>query len=328
MDYDFPVDIVYLWVDGNDAGWQKKKSQYFPFSKEEQVSGVCRYADNDELKYSLRSVEKNAPWINKIYIVTDEQIPSWLDVSNPKIKVVFHKDFIPEKYLPLFNSEAIETFLPYLPDLSEYFLYANDDTFFAKPVEKSFFYTKEGNPIVRLKRQISKKSMKRSLYCRTIYNSQQLIKNYTGKNYPYAPHHNIDAYRKSDFLECINIFKNLYDSTGSHKFRTEGDVQRALVLYYALSQNRATLKKYSRVDRNLPLIKRIVDKILRNYSADSIVFDANEKNKMKKIQMYKPKLFCINDGENISDSDRKDVKIFLNNIFPQKSSFELQDKNP
>ena len=63
------IDIVYTWVDGNDPEWQKKKAQYAGEIKEEVSNASSRFSDNDELKYSLRSVEKNAPWINHIYIM-------------------------------------------------------------------------------------------------------------------------------------------------------------------------------------------------------------------------------------------------------------------
>ena len=328
IDTEFPVDLVYLWVDGSDEVWLKKKQKYenktFDNS-EEQACCVGRYADNDELKYSLRSVEKFAPWINRIFIVTDGQVPKWLDTSNPKIKLVFHQDFIPQENLPLFSSTAIETYLAQIPELSEHFIYANDDMFIAEPLDKFFFYDCEKKPIVRLKHQVSKRQAKKSLYNRTILNSQKLIKERYGKNFPYAPHHNIDAYLKSDFLECESVFKNEFETTGKNKFRTEGELQRSIVLYYALAKNRARKKLYSRVDRYFSMSKRFFDNIFSKYSADSIVINANDKNPEVKIQKYKPKLFCINDGEGVTDKDRQRIKIFLEELYPEKSSFELKD---
>ena len=89
---DMPVDLVYLWVDGSDPKWQEKRNKRL--GKVEEVSEInCkgRYANNDELMFSLRSVEKYAPWIRKIFIVTDDQVPEWLDTSNPKVRIVDHK---------------------------------------------------------------------------------------------------------------------------------------------------------------------------------------------------------------------------------------------
>ena len=98
------IDLVYLWVDGNDPEWQEKRSAFFQkkfknFSK--NSSG--RYLNNGELKYSLRSIESYAPWIRKIFILTDNQKPKWLNISNPKIQIIDHKDILPNKSLPCFN---------------------------------------------------------------------------------------------------------------------------------------------------------------------------------------------------------------------------------
>ena len=95
-----------------------------------------RYRDNNELLYSLRSVEKYAPFFRKIFIVTDNQIPSWLDTSNPKIEVVFHSQIFEKKFhLPVFNSHAIEMNLHNIPGLSNFYVYSNDDLLFAKEIQ-------------------------------------------------------------------------------------------------------------------------------------------------------------------------------------------------
>ena len=115
------IDLVYLWVNGNDSNWLIKKNYWE--KKEENliphINGKQRYSDHDDLKYSLRSVEKNMPWINKIYIVTDNQVPEWLNTSHPKIKIIDHKQIIPEKYLPTFKSSTIQFHIYNIPDLSE-----------------------------------------------------------------------------------------------------------------------------------------------------------------------------------------------------------------
>ena len=82
------IDLVYLWVNGNDPNWMEEKSTWGKKLniKKNNDTDSSRYVDNEELRFSLRSVEQNAPWINKIFIVTNGQIPSWLDISNPKIQ--------------------------------------------------------------------------------------------------------------------------------------------------------------------------------------------------------------------------------------------------
>ena len=139
------VDLVYMWVDGNDPKWLEKKQQYM----DKKINTVGRYVDNQELKYSLRSVEKHLPWIRKIFIFTDDQIPVFLDINHPKIEIVHHTQIIPNEILPLFNSSLIEYFIYKIPDLSEHFLFANDDTFVNDDLKPSFFF-KDGLPVMRM----------------------------------------------------------------------------------------------------------------------------------------------------------------------------------
>ena len=98
---DNPIDIVYLWCDSSDENWRQKKNEElekYGKSLDNDSVGECRFVDNDELRYSLRSLEKFAPWINNIFIVTDKQVPEWLDVNNPKIRIIDHPQ-IPPTYM-------------------------------------------------------------------------------------------------------------------------------------------------------------------------------------------------------------------------------------
>ena len=111
-------------------------------SKEDADISASRFADNEELKYSLRSVEKHAPWVRNIFIVTNGQIPSWLNLDNPRLKIVTHEDlFQNHSHLPTFSSPAIESHLHRIPGLSQKFIYLNDDVMFADNVWPDDFYT-------------------------------------------------------------------------------------------------------------------------------------------------------------------------------------------
>jgi len=98
---DFPVDIVYTWVDGSDKKWLSKKNkalkEYNNFHKSFEVSGVKRFIDKDELKFSLRSIAKYCPWVRNIYLVTDNQIPDWLNQSKANIIVINHNDLFEDQ---------------------------------------------------------------------------------------------------------------------------------------------------------------------------------------------------------------------------------------
>lgn len=141
---DYPIDFVILWVDGKDPEWQKKKMTYTG-AKEAIGNTVARYRDWDTLKYWFRGVEKYAPWVRNVYFVTDNQKPEWLNLDHPKLKWVKHTDFIPEEYLPTFSAHPIEWNIHRIEDLSEHFVYFNDDVFLIKETTKDDFF-RDGVP--------------------------------------------------------------------------------------------------------------------------------------------------------------------------------------
>ncbi|XP_072311225.1 N-acetylglucosamine-1-phosphotransferase subunits alpha/beta [Eucyclogobius newberryi] len=111
-------------------------------SKRDEDVSASRFEDNEELRYSLRSVEKHAPWVRHIFIVTNGQIPSWLNLDNPRVTVVTHQDvFLNHSHLPTFSSPAIETHIHRIPGLSQKFIYLNDDVMFGKDVWPDDFFT-------------------------------------------------------------------------------------------------------------------------------------------------------------------------------------------
>lgn len=213
--FEMKVDLVYLWVDDKDSLWQEKRAKSASINALKESTNECRFKNNDELKYSLRSAEKFAPWINKIFIVTDNQVPSWLNTNCEKIRIVDHSEIIPKDKLPIFNSCVIENRIPFIEDLSEYFLLANDDTFFWGNVEENFFFDKE-KTIFRVGKRIRNKKY-RHLYGHSVFKAYQMIKNKFGISVPYFPHHNIDIYEKSVFLDCIKEFQADFDETLNHK---------------------------------------------------------------------------------------------------------------
>lgn len=319
-----PIDIVYFWVDGNDKKWRDKRNLYY--TKEhniaEEANYECRFIDNDELKYSLRSLEKYAPWINNVYIITDEQIPQWLNTENEKVKLIYHKDLLPEEALPCFNSVALECFFSNIEGLSEHFLYANDDMYFADYITPEFFYAEDKYPICRFIRKIDKNNSEMNLYSKLIINAQNLIKNKLKKTYENLPHHNIDAYRKSDIIECIKTFNEDFCKTKISHFRADTNLERVIYSYYACAVGHGHFKKVSKISPELPLSTKIINFILRRYRKDSAYIYPHNRNFYKKIKQLKPKLFCINDNEDTKNEDRLAMKEFLNSYFSEKSTFE------
>ena len=137
---DAPIDIVYLWVDGQDARWRARRRQALQNLSDPCSTSIApfgnvegRFRDNDELRYGLRALERFFPDHGHIYIVTDGQAPAWLQRSE-RLTLVDHLDLIPAQALPTFDSGNIESYIHRIPGLSERYFYLNDDIFFGAPV--------------------------------------------------------------------------------------------------------------------------------------------------------------------------------------------------
>ena len=135
------IDIVYLWVDGNEPQWRAKRQRAAQAMSASSVTNMAvfsnvegRFRDNDELRYSLRALEKYFPDHGHIYIVTDGQTPVWLR-PGAGLTLIDHRDLIPAGALPTFDSGNIESYIHRIEGLSERYFYFNDDVFFGAPVD-------------------------------------------------------------------------------------------------------------------------------------------------------------------------------------------------
>lgn len=133
------IDFVVMFVDGSDPVWREKMLRCRGDVREGDAREE-RFRDYGVFRYWFRAAAENAPWVHKIYVVTDNQTPEWLNTDDEKIIPVNHSDFIPEKYLPQFNSCAIECNLHRLPGLSDTFVFFNDDMYLNAPVREEDFF--------------------------------------------------------------------------------------------------------------------------------------------------------------------------------------------
>lgn len=132
------IDFVVLWVDCNDPDWQIEKKRYLPNSSDD--ISMIRYQSWDNLHFWFRSVEKYAPWVRRIHLVTNGQVPQWINTEHPKLHLVKHSDYMPSDSLPVFNSSAIEVGIHKIEGLAEHFVYFNDDIFLTDFVSQSYFF--------------------------------------------------------------------------------------------------------------------------------------------------------------------------------------------
>ena len=140
------IDVVITWVDGNDPVHQQKMQPFLNKlnSVSDDVAGPTRFRSIGEIYYCVASILRFAPFVRKIFIVTDQQNPDLDDFvklnfpdNNTQIIIVDHTVIFKgyEKYLPVFNSISIETCLYRIPELSEDFVYFNDDFFLTRPIK-------------------------------------------------------------------------------------------------------------------------------------------------------------------------------------------------
>ena len=149
------IDAVITWVDGADPAHRARRENFMPRGEQLNENGVNphRWACSDELGFCLRSIANNAPWIGRIWIVTDAQTPDLSRVSpavRARIRIIDHQVLFRDHLdaLPTFNSLAIESLLWRIPGLSERFIYFNDDVFLTSSLSPADVF-QEDRPVLR-----------------------------------------------------------------------------------------------------------------------------------------------------------------------------------
>jgi hypothetical protein len=247
-----PVDAVYTWVNHRDQRWQQWYSDAIKMIGGQQqlhqtAANPARFCNRNELYYSIRSVRKNAPWVDRIHILTNCALP--YEVSQmPRVNGVMHEDVFPDAgVLPTFNSHAIEANLHRIEGLSEQFIYFNDDVFLSAPVSVSDFFTEDGNPRVFLSNHNI--PMSRSRECRPVDHAAINVRELLQRDFGFCPekklHHAPFAMCRSVLAEICNRYHEGLLQTMAHRFRDNTDLPLATTLhaYYALATGRASLGK-------------------------------------------------------------------------------------
>lgn len=233
-----PIDIVYTWVDNQDLVWQEKyhfhKKQY----QDNNISvgrfalDTARFENNNELYYSIHSVKQNLTWIRNIYLVTDGQYPTWLHEFD-NIFVIHHHEIIDSAYLPTFNSHVIEAHLHKIPNLSENFLYFNDDVFVAKPLPPSHFFQANGLASLFISAKKISDIQKRGLNTATLNASisgKQLLESHYDICIDNMLVHTYFPLKKTAYNQAWSLFNNEILRFLPNKFRTNHDLNMATFL--------------------------------------------------------------------------------------------------
>jgi hypothetical protein len=159
-----------------------------------------------------------------IYIITDNQIPE-LDsdiINNDKIKIIDHKQILPIDILPVFYSDVIESYLHNIPNLSEIFIYNNDDCFFMD-------YITPNDIIDNIKLKIVNNfnidiiKTKTSEYSKRIIFTYDILQN-IGCNKLINNHHT-KILRKSTMKKIEYEYSDLLTELRKHRFRNIYSIQ-------------------------------------------------------------------------------------------------------
>lgn len=323
-DITFPIDVVYTWVDGNDNKWKEQKEMFSAVEQEIAIDNIEsdenagraysdeRFRNRDELLYSLRSLETYAPFVRNIFIVTCGQKPEWLSEISPKIKLVNHSDIYSNlDNLPTFNSSGIETQLHHIKELSEHFLYLNDDFMFADfCTPDDFFYP---NGILKFFPSEARAyehdiDDSREEYIVADRNAINLLSSCSNKKSRMIMKHAPYPCSKSYLYELENRFSKEFKTCAANRFRSITDLRPIAFMQYNFGYHEGKAIQSDISNRYLALYK------------DSIKAQLNGVFVTRKY-----KTICINDVGITDDKIEQTNELtrdFLESYFPFKSSFE------
>ena len=333
MAMDNKIDFVITWVDNSDPKWQKEFERYSAIEGRTVDINGTRYRDWGALKYWFRGVEKFAPWVNKIFFVTYGHLPQWLDTDNPKLVVIKHEDFIPAEYLPTFNSNVIEFFFHKIKDLSDKFVYFNDDMFIINKIPSQRFFlnglpcdmgslyvlppTSDLFPVsvfiaVGLinkhfkKKEVMKKNFFKWYNIKYIKESLVNLVFFRAEKFPHFKQNHLPiGYLKSTYCDVWSHCESALLSTCKSRFRNYGNVAFWIFRYWQLATGRFHPYNYSKDGKYYSLKDENI----------SIITDC--------IRRQKKNLICLNDYEtsHFEDNKRRIIEAF-ESILPDASSYE------
>jgi hypothetical protein len=319
-DVRFPIDAVYTWVDGGDPDWLRRKNDALAALGREQINTIAtnqsRFISRDELRYSLRSVAAFAPWIRRIFLVTDDQIPPWLDTGDPRLTVVSHRElFDGTGMLPTFNSHAIESRLHRIPDLAEHFIYLNDDMFFGRPVLPTAFFHANGIAkffLSTAQLEAGPAGLHDAPVTAAGKNNRRHIEEQFGRSISQKMQHVPYALRRSVLQEIEETLPEEVRQTAGHQFRHPGDlsIPSSLQHYWAFLTQRSVpgTIRYTYADLAHPSTPVQLAFLLAKRHCD---------------------VFCLNDTDSAEVALAEQAAMmadFLPHYFPFRSPYELPDE--
>ncbi|KAG4096491.1 hypothetical protein H8356DRAFT_1682025 [Neocallimastix lanati (nom. inval.)] len=294
-----------------------------------------------------------------IYIVSPNQIPDFIDVDHPRIKIINQDDLLPPHVAPTFNSFVIELYLDKVPGITERFIQLNDDYFFNNYCHPSFFFSSKNfypkfyhtNRKIQFDRvsaeNIAKKknSSMISKFHGSVYNTNDAVKKAFGKKATlnWLDHSPYCWYR--DLYEpARKVYESQVRETLLHKFRHPLDLvptyaYQAFIQYATASKNFPKNVGGSGRAKDLAPLEINGNRTITNYSYE--IVPQNVRNKVIKFGSIlnnvekNKKLFDRIIGStfimyNLNDDYQKKEALyqlinFMKTQYPVPSSFEKKE---
>ncbi|WP_167854724.1 stealth conserved region 3 domain-containing protein [Mangrovimicrobium sediminis] len=245
---------MYTWVNHEDKDWLVQYQSALAANSDEgarhrTAKTIARFQCRNELVYSIRSVKKYAPWVRRIFVLTNCTLPAEV-AADPRVTPVSHEAVFPDPaVLPVFNSRAIESNLHRIEELAEHFLYFNDDFFLCRPVEKGDFFDAQGNVYVFPSKHDMPDPEKADLspFEHGALNTCRLVYQETGYMPAKRLHHAPYPVRRSTLVEIERKYPELLAQTREHKFRHNADIPLATSMhaYYSVAHGRGELRDFA-----------------------------------------------------------------------------------
>ena len=136
-----PVDVLIKYIDLTDQNLNR-----------EGIQQIKKDEDHEELRYCVRSILDNIPWVRKIFILMpNEKVTYFKPIEEIKDRIVYVKD----KDLMGYDTANIYAFHLALHNMSKFgmsdnFILMDDDYFIGKPINKSrlFYYDEKEGKVV------------------------------------------------------------------------------------------------------------------------------------------------------------------------------------
>ena len=312
-----PIDVLIKYIDLRD-----------PFLKRDGIHQIKKDFDNEELRYCVRSILQNIPWVRKIFILMpNEKVRFFKDYKFISDKIIYIKD---NNIINNDSSNSLAFQFRFWKlkkfGISDNFIAMDDDYFIGKSLNKTdFFFVSKGkvkpaiisSKFIRINRKNAKQKLK--LY-KDLNNKMNLEQN--------SPFFRYSLYLT--YLYIINIFgEPLYLPAHTHNAIPINlkELREIYDLVYQSEYKYGTLYSLYRTIDNLQFQTLVSSYTFIKFKRKVKIISTkliNNRNAMNIYYNYS--LFCINTGSlNYTNISFIKAKLVMQYLFPTASPYEIKN---